>query len=418
VNASVSILAAHVFSMLGFSSYAVSLLELKALWAMTNTEAGLVASGFFMGYMACVSMWNAMTDRHDARVIYFLGCVLSAMGSLGFGVLANGFFSGLFFQLLLCAVVSATYMPGLRILSERLTGATQSRYVSFYTAFFGIGVAGSLILSGWATDALGWRYSFAFAAVGPVVALVLVWLATRHDAPHKPQTEAEQAKARPMGHHAFFDMVFPIQSWRIALREKAVVGFMIGYAVHCMELFGTRAWTVAFLAFSISLQSEVPPLQAASLAAIVNLVSTPASILGNEMALKLGRRAWIVLVMTSGSVVGILMSLLAGSPWWLVLILVGLQSMLIMADSATLTAGLVASAPKEVKGAAMGLYSLLGFGAGAVGPAVFGAALDIAGGGASIYAWAAAFLAIGLGCLAFPFIDRRLFGSSPFQKNS
>jgi len=116
--------------------------------------------------------------------------------------------------------------------------------------------------------------------------------------------------------------------------------------------------------------------------------------------------------------VGILMSLLAGSPWWLVLILVGLQSMLIMADSATLTAGLVASAPKEVKGAAMGLYSLLGFGAGAVGPAVFGAALDIAGGGASIYAWAAAFLAIGLGCLAFPFIDRRLFGSSPFQKNS
>ena len=79
---------------------------------------------------------------------------------------------------------------------------------------------------------------------------------------------------------------------------------------------------------------------------------------------------------------------------------------------------LVASAPKEVKGAAMGLYSLLGFGAGAVGPAVFGAALDIAGGGASIYAWAAAFLAIGLGCLAFPFIDRRLFGSSPFQNSA
>jgi MFS family permease len=193
---------------------------------------------------------------------------------------------------------------------------------------------------------------------------------------------------------------------------------MIGYAVHCMELFGTRAWTVAFLTFSISLQADVPPLEAATLAAITNLVSTPASILGNEMALKLGRRAWIVLVMTSGSVVGVLMSLLAGAPWWLVLGLVGLQSMLIMADSATLTAGLVASAPKEVKGAAMGLYSLLGFGAGAVGPAVFGAALDLAGGASSILAWAVAFLAIGLGCLAFPLIDRRLFGTSPFEKGS
>ncbi len=408
--------------MLGFSSYAVSLVELKALWAMNNTEAGLVASGFFLGYMACVSMWTAMTDRHDARGIYFFGCLLSALGSLGFGLLANGLLSGLCFQLILGAGVSATYMPGLRILSERLSGATQSRYVSFYTAFFGIGVASSLMLSGWASEAFGWRHSFSFAAVGPLAALGLVWWATRGDPPHRPlETQAGQsstAPTRPLGHHAFFDLVFPIAAWRIALREKSVVGYMIGYAVHCMELFGTRAWTVAFLTFSISLQADVPPLEAATLAAITNLVSTPASILGNEMALKLGRRAWIVLVMTSGSVVGVLMSLLAGAPWWLVLGLVGLQSMLIMADSATLTAGLVASAPKEVKGAAMGLYSLLGFGAGAVGPAVFGAALDLAGGASSILAWAVAFLAIGLGCLAFPLIDRRLFGTSPFEKGS
>ena len=46
----------------------------------------------------------------------------------------------------------------------------------------------------------------------------------------------------------------------------------------------------------------------------------------------------------------------------------------------TLTAGLVAAAPPELRGAAMGLYSLVGFAGGMLGPVVFGAALDAAGG--------------------------------------
>ena len=54
--------------------------------------------------------------------------------------------------------------------------------------------------------------------------------------------------------------------------------------------------------------------------------------------------------------------------------------MLVMAESATLTAGLVAAAPAELRGAAMGLYSLIGFGGGMLGPVLFGVALDVAGG--------------------------------------
>jgi MFS family permease len=53
------------------------------------------------------------------------------------------------------------------------------------------------------------------------------------------------------------------------------------------------------------------------------------------------------------------------------------HSVFIMADSATLTAGLVISVPQDIKGAAMGLHSLLGFGGGLLGPAIFGAVLDI-----------------------------------------
>ena len=139
---------------------------------------------------------------------------------------------------------------------------------------------------------------------------------------------------------------------------------------------------------------------------MVNLCAVPASILGNEVALRIGRRRWILLVMAASGTSGIVLGALAASPWPLLLaILVG-YSMLVMAESGTLTAGLVASAPTELRGAAMGLYSLAGFGGGLAGPVVFGAALDIAGGSGSHAAWIAAYAAIGAGCLAAPIVAR------------
>ena len=62
-----------------------------------------------------------------------------------------------------------------------------------------------------------------------------------------------------------------------------------------------------------------------------------------------------------------------------------------VADDNARAAGLVISVPQEIKGTAMGLHSLMGFGAGLVGPALFGATLDISryfgyGGWAAAYA--------------------------------
>ena len=103
---------------------------------------------------------------------------------------------------------------------------------------------------------------------------------------------------------------------------------------------------------------------------------------------------------------GILLAFGAPWHWALVLSLLLGYSMLVMADSGTLTAGLVAAAPAELRGAALGLYSLVGFGGGLLGPVVFGAALDAAGGAHSAWAWVAAYTAIGAGCLAAPVMAR------------
>jgi MFS family permease len=235
--------------------------------------------------------------------------------------------------------------------------------------------------------------AFVVCAAGSVVSGLMVFFSV--------------AAKTPSG--ATHSILFPLAAWRKVLANRPAAGYIFGYCVHCLELFGSRGWMVAFLAFAAGIGTAgASPWSPATIAAFVNLCAVPASILGNEMALRIGRRRWILMVMASSSLAGIALAFSAPLHWALVVALLVFYSMLVMAESATLTAGLVAAAPAELRGSAMGLYSLIGFGGGMLGPAVFGAALDLAGGQASVAAWACGYAAIGAGCLAAP-LAARLF---------
>jgi len=379
--------------MLGFLTYAALLPELRDEWGMSNAEAGIVSGMFFAGYIGTVSLWTALTDRVDARKVYVAGSALTMLGSGGFALLASGFLSALLFQVLLGIGIAATYMPGLRLLSDRVSGPYQSRYIAFYTSFFGIGSALSLAMAGLIAPAYGWPAAFLLSGLGPIAAAALVL--------------ALQPVAARGGAGFSLATLFPARAWQRVLADRVTAGYTLGYMAHCLELFGSRAWMVAFLAYSSSLHAgDSFPWSAATIAAVVNLLAVPASIVGNEVALRIGRRRWILLVMTASGSSGLVLGAAAPWHWALVLVLLVAYSMLVMAESGTLTAGLVGAAPAELRGAAMGLYSLVGFGGGLLGPVLFGVALDIAGGAASAAAWIAAYATIGAGCLAAPIVAR------------
>src|SRR5258706_5585901 len=103
------LLAAHVLSMLGFATYAALLPELRDLWYLTNTEAGLVGSAFYAGYVATVSYWTTLTDRTDARRIYLAGGLLSAAGSAPVRWVLPGLATPLLFLRVLGARLAATH---------------------------------------------------------------------------------------------------------------------------------------------------------------------------------------------------------------------------------------------------------------------------------------------------------------------
>lgn len=382
-------LAAQVLSMLGFATYSALLPELRDAWHLSNSEAGLVGGMFFAGYVLTVTWWTSLTDRVDGRRVYLAGALTGVAGAAGFGLLAEGLSSAILFHALLGAGVAGTYMPGLRLLADRIEGAAQSRFVAFYTSFFGVGAALSIAISGAVAPVLGWRAAFFACAAGPLAAGLLVWFGM--PAPR----EAAHAATR-----ATFDAM------RRVFRDRAVAGFVLGYTVHSIELFGSRAWMVAFLGYSAGLQAAGSnPWSATAIAAAVNLLAVPSSIIGNEIALKIGRLRWILIAMAASGALGILLGVAASWHWLLVAVLLTAHALMVMADSATLTAGLIAAARPEARGATMGVYSLVGFCGGMLGPALFGGALDLAGGAASTAAWTVAYAVIGAGgLLAMPFL--------------
>ena len=169
-------LTAQVCALLGFACYAVTLTTLQAQWGLSNFEAGLIASAYFFGYVLVVPLATVLTDRVDARKIYLIGGLSGVIGLLGMGLFASGFYSAFFFMALNGAGLAGTYMPGLKVLSDRVQHGEVTRHISFYTAFFGIGAGLSYLISGWILEALGWEAVFEWIALGPFTALMIVWL--------------------------------------------------------------------------------------------------------------------------------------------------------------------------------------------------------------------------------------------------
>lgn len=399
-------LVAQICALLGFACYAVTLTTLQIEWGLSNFESGLIASAYFLGYILVVPLATVLTDRVDARKIYIVGGLSGLIGLLGMGLFAWDFYSGFFFMALNGAGLAGTYMPGLKVLSDRVQYGDVTRHISFYTAFFGIGAGLSYLISGWILEALGWKAVFEWISLGPLVALLIVWLLI--PALNRPEWHGPMAIR--------FSDVFPLKKWQIVLQNKEASGYILGYTAHSLELFASRSWLVAFFAFCTAYTGETFFLAATTLAGVINFFGVPASILGNEIAIKFGRQNWICFVMLTSAILGIALAASTGQGWWVIALLATGHSIFVMADSATLTAGLVTSAQPHIKGAAMGLHSLMGFGGGLLGPAIFGFVLDLSGSQESKSAWVWAYFSIVIWGVLFVLYERRNGWSSRKSK--
>ena len=372
---------AETLGMTGFATYTTLLPVLQREWGLTNSEAGLISGIFYAGYVAATPILTSLTDRVDARRVYWLACGLSLAGAAGFALFASGLWSALFFQFLIGAGLGGSYMPGLKILADQLEGPVQSRAVGFYTASFGIGSTFSILVCGWVGSAYGWHAAFAYGAAGPVLAAFIVNLVM------------PRGRTRAVGLPAT-----ALLDFRPVLKNRRTLLYVIGYSAHNYELFGQRSWMVAFLVFTASLQPVDAPMLigAATLAAVINMLGPVMSVSGNELAIRFGRTRVIFTFMAASGFLACVLGYTAALPWILVFLIMCLHYGLMLGDSAALTSGAIAAAPPDQRGATMAVYSFVGFSSAMFAPLIFGVVLDLAGGNRSPVAWGLAFASIGV----------------------
>ena len=350
-------------------------------WQLSGAQAGLLAGSGAAGYMLAVPVLATLTDRIDARKILIAGSALSALGTLLFGLFATGLWSGALCNAIAGVGFAGAYMPGLKALTDRLAPGNSSRAITFYTSSFSLGVGLSFLVSQLVAENFGWRSAFYVTALGPVVMLAVCLLLR----PVQPKPS--------QGRLLDFAPVFG---------NTKAMGFVLGYGAHCFELYGIRTWLVAFWTFVALKNSDTSILTPLVVSVIFSLLAMPASILGNEFALRAGRHRAISIVMFASAAVALLIGLFANqSPWFLLPLLLA-YAITVPADSGALTSGMSMAAHPDFRGATMAAHSTVGFSLSALGAWAVGVALDLAGGPLSASAWMAAFSVLAAGILLGP----------------
>jgi predicted MFS family arabinose efflux permease len=350
-------------------------------WHLSGAQAGLLAGSGAAGYMLTVPVLATLTDRIDARKILIAGSALNALGTLLFGIFAVGLWSGALFNAIAGVGFAGAYMPGLKALTDRLAPGDSSRAVTLYTSSFSFGVGLSFLVSQLVAESWGWRSAFFVTALGPIV-MLLVCILLR-------PVEPKPVKGRLLD----FAPVF---------RNTDAMGFILGYGAHCFELYGIRTWLVAFWTFVVMKNGHTSVFTPIVVSVVFSLLAMPASIFGNELALKFGRHRAITAVMFSSASVALLIGLFADKSPWLLLPLLVVYAVTVPADSGALTSGMTMASDPRYRGATMAMHSTVGFSSSALGAWGVGIALDSAGGPSSASAWTAAFFVLATGILLGP----------------
>jgi MFS family permease len=386
-----AVCVAEIMGMTAFSTFPALLPTFNAEWGLSNTAAGWIGGVYFVGYLLSVPVLVTLTDRIDPRRIYLAAMALSVVSALGFALAADGVVSASVWRGLQGVGLAGTYMPGLKALTDMLPDRLQSRAVAFYTASFGVGSSLSFVVAGELEALLDWRWAFGLSAIGPAIAIAMAMAILR------PSPPAQDAMPTTR-----------LLDFRPVLANRRALAFTFGYCVHNWELFGYRTWIVAFLLFA---QAQQPAgalgvaWSVTILAALVNLVGLPASVLGNELAHRFGRRKVLIAVMTASAVAGTLFGISGATlPFIAVMALAFVYGWTVIGDSATLTAGMVAAADPRYRGATMAMHSMIGFVGSALGPLAFGMTLDLGGGADSGFAWGLAFASLSLVILVGPLL--------------
>jgi MFS family permease len=366
-------------------AYPAVLSVVQEEWGLSSTAAGSISSAYQIGTAVALVFVSVLADYLDPRLLFRVSAGVTAAVSLLIPVLAHGHLSALLLFGAVAVAVSGIYTPAIMLLAERFEPARRGRAMGWFLAASSMGYVLALVVGGAVVARAGWRPALFVLALGPLLcfALSLALFSgersrrTGAPAPRRVSFDADLAGNRPA----------QLMIW--------------GYVFHSWELLGMWAWTPAFIAAALAVQGTTIERAAglgASLSAIFHVMGIVASATGGALSDRWGRTAVIGGMMLVSSACSFGFGWMLAAPLLLLVVVGSVYGFSALGDSSVYSTGITETVRPERLGSALAVRSLLGFGAGAIAPLVFGWVLDLHGGRtASVAGWGWAFSALGVG---------------------
>ena len=380
-----------------FTAWSAVLPLLREDWQLSAWQAGLVQSGYHIGFLVSLFSVGFLADRYGARRIYLASGIAAVVSGLLFAFFADGFVSALLLYGLTGLCSGGSYTPGLAIIAQRMP-ERRGLALGLYLAAASLGYAGGLLIASAMLPLAGWRGGFVATALCPLFGLALGWWALR-DVPNV-------VHALPDGHGT---------RSRIGevLKNKPAMLSIWGYTFHAWELLGLWAWLPASRA-AASAAGGSGGTQAvslgATLTALTYLVAVVGSVLGGSLSDRHGRTAVTLAFGLASLVCSFSFGWMMGAPLLLLVAVAVFYNVTGVGDSSIHSTTLTELTDPRYLGVAYSLRSVLGFGAGAISPWVFGLVLDWARAGElpEHVIWGLAWSTLGIGGLLGPVAVWRL----------
>ena len=337
--------------------------------------------------MIFVLILVSITDWIDAKKIFICGALITCLSCFGFAFFAEGYWTAMLFRTMGGIGLAGTYMPGLKALTDRLTGKSRVRATSFYTSSFGVGSAFSFLIGGYIQDWFAWEIAFWFAGICALLAIFIIWLILDN----RPNKVGILSGLNSL-------------DFRPVLRNPIAMGWIACYSTHNYELFAFRSWIVAYLAFALS-GLDSGNIQPSLIVFVGVLLSMPASVIGNELSMRFGRTRIVNSIMGLSAVFAFLVGNSVGTPAPLLITIVLVYGCFVTGESASITTGAIESATEDSRGVTLAVHSSIGFIGSFLGPVGFGIFLNYFGGHNSENAWFWAFASTGIILLVGPLLN-------------
>lgn len=349
--------SALFLSVLVWFNYSAVLPLVVEEWGLSGTQAGIVFGAFQAGYLVAILPAGRLADRGSPRWVIAAGATGTALPSLLFAAVADGFALGAALRFLSGLFMAGVYVPGMRLVSDWFPEGVRGRALGLYIGTFELGSGLSFVFATTAAEAVDWRLAVALTSAGALVVPVLV-LGLIHDAPGQGSPATN------------FD-------WGL-LRNRRFLAATSIYSWHNWELFGVRNWLLAFLVATPAFAGGTGLVPGLLVGAMI-VTSGVGNAAGGWLSDSLGRTRVLASGLGASAVLSSVFGLVGGLPAAALVVLALAYGLVLALDSAPTSTLITEVVADEHVGSALSIQSLAGFSTTVVSPIVFGFALDRGG---------------------------------------